>query len=85
VWEKPTEGWCQFLKERLGVPVNMINVSGIEADSPDRMVCVLPPYGIVRLGISAWLSDMPTGFSGAFVELRRANQLRHIWPYVRME
>lgn len=62
------------------VPVKMLNACGIGSDGKGRIVCVSPPYGIVRWGISAWLSDMPTGFLGPFAELRRANQLRHVWP-----
>jgi hypothetical protein len=53
------------------------------ADSQGRVVCVPPPYGIVRWGISAWLSDKPTGYLGAFAELRRANRLRRVWPSLR--
>ena len=52
------------------------------ADSQVRVVCVPTPYGIVQWGISAWLSDKPTGYLGAFAELRRANQLHRVWPFV---
>jgi len=61
----------------------MRNASGIGPDGKGRIVCVSTPYGIIRWGISPWLSDMPKRILGPFAELRRANQLRHVWPFVR--